>query len=90
MPPTHRASLTPGTIAVLAGGQDRVYPPEHETLLDDILHTGLALTEMPLGWEPRARDFPRRNRLISGLALGVVIVEAAKRSGLADHRPARA
>ncbi len=77
----HRASLTTGTIAVLAGGQDRVYPPEHETLLNDILHTGLALTEMPLGWEPRARDFPRRNRLISGLALGVVIVEAAKRSG---------
>jgi DNA processing protein len=77
----HRASAATGTVAVLAGGQDRVYPPEHADLLDDILHTGLALTEMPLGWEPRARDFPRRNRLISGLALGVVIVEAAKRSG---------
>ena len=77
----HRASIATGTVAVLAGGQDRVYPPEHADLLDDILHTGLALTEMPLGWEPRARDFPRRNRLISGLSLGVVIVEAAKRSG---------
>jgi DNA processing protein len=60
---------------------DRVYPPEHAGLLDEILRTGLALTEMPLGWEPRARDFPRRNRLISGVSLGVVIVEAAKRSG---------
>jgi DNA processing protein len=77
----HRASLATGTVAVLAGGQDRVYPPEHIDLLDDILGTGAAVTEMPLGWEPRARDFPRRNRLISGLALGVVIVEAAKRSG---------
>jgi DNA processing protein len=65
----------------LPGGQDRIYPPEHIDLLDDILTTGAALTEMPLGWEPRARDFPRRNRLISGLSLGVVIVEAAKRSG---------
>ena len=77
----HRASLGNGTIAVLAGGQDRIYPPEHGDLLDEILPAGVAITEMPLGWEPRARDFPRRNRLISGLALGVVIVEAAKRSG---------
>jgi len=77
----HRASLATGTLAVLAGGQDRVYPPEHAGLLDDVLQTGLAVTEMPLGWEPRARDFPRRNRLISGVSLGVVIVEAAKRSG---------
>jgi DNA processing protein len=50
-------------------------------LLDAIVSSGTALTEMALGWEPRARDFPRRNRLISGLSLGVVIVEAAKRSG---------
>jgi DNA processing protein len=77
----HRASLSTGTIAVLAGGQDRVYPAEHLDLLDDILSAGAALSEMPMGWEPRGRDFPRRNRLISGLALGVVIVEAAKRSG---------
>jgi DNA processing protein len=52
---------------VLAGGHDRVYPPEHAQLLDEFLDTGVAVTEMPLGWEPRARDFPRRNRLISGL-----------------------
>ena len=77
----HAASLATGTIAVLAGGQDRVYPPEHEGLLDAILPAGAALSEMPLGYEPRGRDFPRRNRLISGLSLGVVIVEAAKRSG---------
>ncbi|MFY9895642.1 MAG: DNA-processing protein DprA [Xanthobacteraceae bacterium] len=77
----HRASLESGTIAVLAGGQDRVYPAEHADLLDAILPAGAALSEMPLGWEPRGRDFPRRNRLISGLSLGVVIVEAAKRSG---------
>ena len=77
----HRASLETGTVAVLAGGHDRVYPPEHVDLLEAILPAGAALSEMPLGWEPRARDFPRRNRLISGLSLGVVIVEAAKRSG---------
>ena len=66
---------------MLAGGQDKIYPPQHDSLLKDILPAGAALSEMPLGWEPRAHDFPRRNRLISGLALGVVIVEAAKRSG---------
>jgi DNA processing protein len=77
----HRASLKSGTVAVLAGGQDRIYPAEHADLLQAILPGGVALTEMPLGWEPRARDFPRRNRLISGLAVGVVIVEAARRSG---------
>ena len=77
----HAASLATGTVAVLAGGRDRVYPPEHAQLLDDILTASAAISEMPLGWEPRAHDFPRRNRLISGLSLGVVIVEAAKRSG---------
>ena len=77
----HRASVSTGTIAVLAGGHDRVYPPQHVGLLQDILREGAALSEMPLGWEPRARDFPRRNRLISGLALGVALVEAATQSG---------
>jgi DNA processing protein len=77
----HRASLATGTIAVLAGVHDRVYPAEHVELLDAILSAGAALSEMSMGWEPRGRDFPRRNRLISGLSLGVVIVEAAKRSG---------
>ena len=77
----HKASLATGTVAVLAGGQDRIYPAEHASLLEAILPVGAALSEMPFGWEPRASDFPRRNRLISGLSLGVVIVEAAKRSG---------
>jgi DNA processing protein len=78
----HRASLHAGTVAVLAGGHDKIYPPEHADLLMGIVGSkGAAISEMPLGHEPRARDFPRRNRLISGAALGVVIVEAAHRSG---------
>lgn len=77
----HRASMTTGTVAVLAGGHGQIYPPEHSELLEAILPNGAALTEMPFDWAPRARDFPRRNRLISGLSLGVVIVEAARRSG---------
>jgi len=77
----HRASLASGTIAVLAGGHERIYPAEHTELLETMLAEGAAVSEMPLAWEPRARDFPRRNRLISGLSVGVVIVEAARRSG---------
>ncbi len=77
----HRASTAGGTVAVLAGGHDHIYPPEHVGLLTSILDNGAAVSEMPIGWEPRAQDFPRRNRLISGLSAGVVIVEAAKRSG---------
>ncbi|WP_105401046.1 DNA-processing protein DprA [Neorhizobium sp. T7_12] len=78
----HRASLETGTIAVLAGGLDQPYPPENVPLLEEITEgAGLAVSEMPFGWEPRARDFPRRNRLISGISLGVVVVEAAERSG---------
>lgn len=77
----HRATRQSGTIAVLAGGHDRIYPPEHEDLLAELLDHGGAISEMPLGHVPRARDFPRRNRLISGAALGVVVVEAAHRSG---------
>lgn len=77
----HRGSLASGTVAVLAGGHDRPYPPEHTDLLDTLVTRGAAVTEMPLGWVPRGRDFPRRNRLISGLVFGVVVVEAARRSG---------
>jgi DNA processing protein len=78
----HDASLTTGTVAVLAGGMDHVYPSENIPLAHAIVENGGALiTEMPLSWEPRARDFPRRNRLVSGLSLGIVVVEAAKRSG---------
>jgi DNA processing protein len=77
----HRASLATGTVAVLAGGQDKIYPSEHAGLLDQILENGAAISELPMGWEPRGRDFPRRNRIISGLSLGVIVVEAANRSG---------
>src|SRR6185503_6404994 len=77
----HRGSLAGGTVAVLAGGHNRIYPAEHEGLVEEIVSSGVAISEMPLNWEPRARDFPRRNRLISGLSVGVVVVEAAKRSG---------
>lgn len=78
----HRASLETGTIAAMAGGLDRPYPPENIDLLREIWDgRGLAISEMPFGWEARARDFPRRNRLIAGVALGVVVVEAAARSG---------
>ena len=76
-----RARLATGTVAMLAGGHDRIYPPEHEDLLASLLEFGGAISEMPLGHVPRARDFPRRNRLISGASLGVVVVEAADRSG---------
>jgi DNA processing protein len=78
----HKAALQTGTIAVLAGGLDRIYPPDNEGLLARIVDEGgAALSEMPLGWEARGRDFPRRNRLVSGLSYGVVVVEAARRSG---------
>jgi DNA processing protein len=77
----HRGSIATGTVAVLGGGHERIYPPEHTDLLEALLAEGAAVSEMPLTWEPRAHDFPRRNRLISGLSLGVVIVEAARRSG---------
>ena len=78
----HHASLQTGTVAVMAGGLDHIYPNENVDLARAIVEAGGTLvTEMPLGWEPRARDFPRRNRLVAGISLGVVIVEAAKRSG---------
>jgi DNA processing protein len=78
----HQAALPTGTVAAVAGGLDRIYPEENKPLADEIVAGGGALiSEMPLGWEPRARDFPRRNRLVSGLSLGVVVVEAASRSG---------
>lgn len=77
----HVGALAGGTCAVLAGGVDVVYPPEHAQLYDELAERGLVVSEMPLGTEPQARHFPRRNRLISGLSLGVVVVEAALRSG---------
>ena len=77
----HIASLGTGTIGVLAGGHARPYPPEAAPLIARIVEFGVVLSEMPIEWEARGRDFPRRNRLVSGLALGAVIVEAARSSG---------
>ncbi len=77
----HVASLETGTIAVLAGGHAKPYPPEAAPLLARIAEFGAIVSEMPMQWEPRGRDFPRRNRLVSGLALGTIIVEAARGSG---------
>jgi len=77
----HQGSLDTGTVGVLAGGLDRPYPPENIGLCDEIAERGAVVSEMPFGWEPRAQDFPRRNRIVAGLVLGLVVVEAAKRSG---------
>jgi DNA processing protein len=77
----HLAALERGTIAVLAGGIDIVYPPENADLQRAIGEQGLLLSERSPGFGPRGKDFPRRNRLISGISLGVVVVEAAERSG---------
>jgi DNA processing protein len=78
----HQGGLSTGTIAVFAGGLQRPYPPDNAVLADEIAGRGGALvSEMPFGWEPRAQDFPRRNRIIAGLSLGLVVVEAALRSG---------
>ena len=77
----HEAALERGTIAVLAGGIDNVYPPEHLELQEQIATRGCLVSEQPPGFVPRAQDFPRRNRIISGIAMGVLIVEAARRSG---------
>jgi DNA processing protein len=77
----HQGALDTGTVAVLAGGLDVVYPPEHEELQRTIGARGCLLTEMPFGFAPRGQDFPRRNRIVAGLSLGVVIIEAARRSG---------
>ena len=77
----HRASLASGTIAALAGGHARLYPAEHVALADSIAESGVLVSEMPLEWEPRGRDFPRRNRIVSGLSLATIVVEAARRSG---------
>lgn len=79
----HEASIKSGTIAVLAGGINRPYPPENLNLLAQIesASPSAAISEMPFDWEPRARDFPKRNRIIAALSLGLVVVEAASRSG---------
>jgi len=77
----HHGSLSTGTIAVQAGGVDTIYPVENSALAQDIGKTGLRLSEMPMGMQPQARHFPARNRIISGLARGVIVIEAAAKSG---------
>jgi DNA processing protein len=77
----HLGGLETGSIAVVAGGVDVVYPEENRGLYDALVGQGGVVAELPLGTEPQARHFPRRNRIISGMALGVVVVEAAARSG---------
>ncbi|MEZ5891565.1 MAG: DNA-processing protein DprA [Parvularculaceae bacterium] len=77
----HEAALKTGTIAVVAGGVDVIYPPEHDELTARIARDGAVISECLMGSQPTARDFPKRNRLISGLSRGVVVVEAAARSG---------
>lgn len=77
----HRAALESGTIAVHAGGLDIIYPVENTELAEEIATSGLRISERPFGLHPRAQDFPRRNRIVSGLAQAVIVVEAATRSG---------
>ncbi len=77
----HDGALEGGTVAVVGGGVDVIYPPENKDLHERIAAQGAIIGEMPLGTVPKGRHFPRRNRIISGVSLGVVVIEAAKRSG---------
>ncbi|MGR3320662.1 MAG: DNA-processing protein DprA [Pseudooceanicola sp.] len=77
----HAAALESGTVAVMAGGVDMLYPAENAGLAQDLTASGLRLSEQPMGLQPQARHFPRRNRIVSGLCAAVVVVEAAARSG---------
>jgi DNA processing protein len=77
----HQGALATGTVAVMAGGVDIVYPPENDGIYAEIVERGVVISEMPPGLEPQARHFPRRNRIVSGMAAGVVVVEASPKSG---------
>jgi DNA processing protein len=77
----HQGSVSTGTIAVVAGGIDVVYPEENRALYEKISQEGLIIAESPFGFSPRPQDFPRRNRIVSGISEGVVVVEASLRSG---------
>lgn len=77
----HEGALPTGTVAVLGGGVDDIYPPEHADLYARVVEQGCVVSESPIGARAQARDFPRRNRIISGLSRGVLVVEAEIRSG---------
>jgi DNA processing protein len=77
----HLASLETSAVGVLAGGHAKPYPSDAVPLMERMVESGAIVSEMPIEWEPRGRDFPRRNRIVSGLALGIVVVEAARGSG---------
>jgi DNA processing protein len=77
----HAASLDTGTVAAIAGGIDQIYPPQHDQLYALLSQRGCLVSESPLGYVAQARDFPKRNRVISGLLLATIVVEAAERSG---------
>lgn len=77
----HRGSLAGGTVAVIAGGIDNIYPPENEALYKEIAAAGAIISEAPFGTTPKARHFPSRNRVIAGMTRGVVVAEASEKSG---------
>jgi len=77
----HRGALETGTAAVLAGGVDVMWPPQNEKLYREIIEKGVVLSERAMGHQGRAPDFPRRNRIVSGLSLGIIVAEGAERSG---------
>ena len=77
----HAAAMETGTVAAIAGGIDQIYPPQHDRLYAMLAQRGCLVSESPLGYVAQARDFPKRNRVISGLSLATIIVEAAERSG---------
>ena len=77
----HRGSLTSGTVAVIGGGIDNVYPPENASLYEEIAATGAIISELPFGMAPHAKSFPARNRIIAGMSRGVAVIEASPKSG---------
>ncbi|MDP3494262.1 MAG: DNA-processing protein DprA [Hyphomonadaceae bacterium] len=77
----HAAAMDTGTVAAIAGGIDQIYPPQHAQLYDILAQRGCLVSESLLGYVAQARDFPKRNRVISGLSLATIVVEAAERSG---------
>jgi DNA processing protein len=77
----HRGALASGTVAVIGGGIDNIYPPENEALYNEIAEAGAILSEMPFGMKPHAHSFPGRNRIIAGMTRGVAVIEASQKSG---------